>query len=135
MSTGIVTDMKWPVALGFDVVAVIIFGVLGRAAHTEALTAAGIFSTTWPFVVGLAVGWLVWRMWQVPDAWPRSIGLVAVTVALGHVVRVWVAQDTTHWTFVVVSLLVLAVLMVGWRLVMQFVRPHQDVSPDAAHKY
>lgn len=120
----------------FDVVAVVIFGFLGRAAHSEDLTPAGIASTTWPFLVGLAAGWLLLRVWRAPDQWPRAIGVVAITVALGHVVRVLVAGDSTHWTFVTVSLLVTAVLLLGWRLVMRFVGPSRVTEPaDEAYRY
>lgn len=120
----------------FDLVAVVIFGVLGRAAHAEALTPEGIATTTWPFLVGLAVGWLVLQVWRAPDRWRRAIGVVLITVTIGHVVRVFVAGDSTHWTFVTVSLLVIAVLVVGWRLVMQFVRPNPvSETADEVHKY
>ena len=55
---------SWPVALGIDLVAVVVFAVLGRAAHNEALTPGGIAQTAWPFLAGLLIGWLVVRLWR-----------------------------------------------------------------------
>ncbi|MGJ3509675.1 DUF3054 domain-containing protein [Enemella sp. A6] len=109
--------LSWPIALLIDLLAVVVFGVLGRAAHSEALTPGGIAQTTWPFLAALVIGWLVVRVWQAPLRLNRAVLLLVVTVVLGNLLRVFVAQDSTHWTFITVTVLVLAALLAGWRLI------------------
>lgn len=109
--------LNWPVALAIDLVAVVIFAILGRAAHDEPLGVAGIAQTAWPFLVALLVGWLVVRVWKEPLRVARALLLLAVTVVLGNLFRVFIAQDTTHWTFIAVTVLVLGALLAGWRLI------------------
>ena len=37
----------------------LVFVVIGRSSHTEGLRLAGVARTAWPFLVGLAAGWVV----------------------------------------------------------------------------
>ena len=69
----------------------------------------------WPFLAGLAVGWLVLRAWRAPAAPLRTgVGLVVITVVLGMLLRV-LAGGTTAVAFIIVATVTLLVFLVGWR--------------------
>src|SRR4029077_4755974 len=51
-----------------DVCCVLIFVAIGRANHHAGDTLAGVVSTSWPFLAGLAAGELATR------AWRRAVG-------------------------------------------------------------
>lgn len=106
---------KSPLWLGLDVLSVLAFVVIGRAAHTKGEALAGIASTAWPFLVGLGGGWLAARAWRRPTALYRA-GLPALIGAagLGMVLRVLAGQGTAL-AFIFVTLGFLGLLMLGWR--------------------
>ena len=54
-----------------DTVLVVAFAALGRASHDSDLL-GGLWQTAWPFLVGLALGWLVTLAWRAPLT--RSLG-------------------------------------------------------------
>lgn len=99
-----------------DVCCVLAFVVIGRASHAKGETLPGIASTAWPFLVGLAVGWLAVRAWRGPRALvPAGIGAWLGTVAVGMALRV-VAGQGTAVAFICVALAFLGLFMLGWRL-------------------
>jgi FtsH-binding integral membrane protein len=92
------------------------FVVIGRASHAEGETLAGVVHTLWPFVAGLAAGWVVTRAWRRPRAVvPVGVGVWLGTVALGMVLRVVSGQGIAV-AFVVVALAFLGLFMLGWRI-------------------
>ena len=103
------------VALVLDVCCVLIFVIIGRASHTKGESLAGIASTAWPFLAGLAGGWLAARTWRRPFVlWPGGVGAWLGTVAVGMVLRV-VAGQGTAFAFIVVALVFLGLFLLGWR--------------------
>jgi hypothetical protein len=86
-----------------DVCCVLAFVVIGRANHHAGGSLAGMTSTAWPFLVGLAVGEVVTRAWRRP-------------AALGQVLRA-VSGQGTDLVFIGVSALFLGLFLIGWRLV------------------
>jgi peptidoglycan/LPS O-acetylase OafA/YrhL len=98
-----------------DVALVIAFVLIGRASHNE--SAFGFFTTFWPFLVGLIVGWLISRFWLDPLRinWVAVI-IVAITVVVGMVLRAVTGQGIEPG-FVIVTTIVLGVFLIGWRLV------------------
>jgi peptidoglycan/LPS O-acetylase OafA/YrhL len=109
--------------IGVDCLLVVLFAVIGRASHSEALTFAGIVRTAWPFLVGVAIGGLVAAWRRLP---PLSLSAGALAWAgawvLGMVLRA-VSGQGTALAFVIVAAVVLAVLLVGARLLFRtFVR-------------
>lgn len=48
-----------PLALLADVVLVVVFAAIGRRTHEETNAVLGVLDTAWPFLVGLAIGWLI----------------------------------------------------------------------------
>ena len=111
-----------------DVCCVLLFVVIGRANHHAGETMAGVTSTAWPFLAGLAVGEVATRAWRRPLALvPTGVGAWAGAVAGGQALRVISGQGTAV-AFVVVSLLFLGLFLLGWRVVAQLVARHSFVS-------
>ena len=107
-----------------DVAAVVIFVAIGRAVHTDGLTISGLASTAWPFVIGLAAGWVVLTLMHRTPASLGSGALVCgATVAVGMALRI-VAGQGTAVAFVVVALCFLGAFMGGWRLLARLLRPN-----------
>ncbi len=106
---------SWPWAVGADVVLVIVFAAIGRASHQHGIDALGVLETAWPFLAGLAAGWLALRAWRAPMA-PLRTGapLVVIAVVLGMVLRV-VSGGTAAVAFIIVATVTLLVFLVGWR--------------------
>lgn len=112
-------------ALAIDVVAVVAFAAVGRASHECGVLGEGgigLLTTAWPFVVALALGWLVSLAWRRPFA-PLRTGLPvwAVTLVGGMLLRALSGQGTAV-PFVIVAALTLLALLVGWRIVARAVR-------------
>src|SRR6516164_4206575 len=62
-------------AVILDCGCVLAFMIIGRASHTRGEGLAGIASTAWPFLAGLAGGWLAARAWRQPfGLWPAGVG-------------------------------------------------------------
>jgi len=108
-------------AVALDVGCVLVFVIIGRASHTKGESLAGIASTAWPFLAGLAGGWLVTaglagRAWRQPSRlWPAGVGAWLGTVVLGMVLRVVSGQGTAP-AFIAVALAFLGLFLLGWRL-------------------
>lgn len=103
-----------------DAVSVVVFVAIGRDAHHHVVGVAGIASTAWPFLAGVAVGWGVVAVVAVRRR--RRLGLVSaglvvwpVTVAVGMVLRVMAGQGTEA-AFVAVALAFVGLFLLGWRL-------------------
>lgn len=103
--------------LALDIVLVLVFALSGRRSHDETLGAAGVFETAWPFLVALAAGWLICRLWQQPlRIFPHGICLWLITVVGGMALRI-LSGSTAALPFVVVATLVLALFLLGQRTV------------------
>ena len=105
-----------PWLLSLDVVAVLVFVVVGRSSHNQSETLPAILETAAPFLLGLGLGWLIMRAWRDPVDLRIGIGVVAVTVAAGMVLRRFVFDDGTEMTFILVATAFLALFMLGWRV-------------------
>jgi hypothetical protein len=99
-----------------DCCCVLLFVIIGRASHTKGESLGGIASTAWPFLAGLAGGWLAARGWRRPlGLVPAGVGAWLGTVALGMVLRV-VSGQGTALAFILVALAFLGLVLLGWRL-------------------
>jgi hypothetical protein len=105
-----------------DVILVVVFVLIGRGSHDEALTLAGTAVTEWPFLVGLAVGWVLARAWRHPLCL-RWTGIIVwlTTVVVGMLLRAASGQGTAL-SFVIVATIVLGVFLLGWRGIALLVR-------------
>ncbi|MDH3306962.1 MAG: DUF3054 domain-containing protein [Acidimicrobiia bacterium] len=100
-----------------DLVAVIAFVVIGRDTHNATATLSGTLEVALPFLVGAAVGWLATRAWRRPAAFTTGLGVVAATVVVGMVLRRFAFDSGTDPVFILVATAFLALMMLGWRLV------------------
>lgn len=114
------------VAVVLDVCCVLIFVIIGRDSHAKGESLAGIASTSWPFLCGLAVGWAAARAWRRPFA-SRPAGLLVwlCTVVLGMIVRVISGQGTAV-AFIAVALAFLGLFLLGWRLIWGLAHRHGE---------
>jgi hypothetical protein len=106
-------------AAAIDVLSIVLFVVLGRRTHDEGgsvvVEAAKVAA---PFLIGLALGWLVARAWKAPTA-PYTTGIVIwlVTLIAGMLLRRFAFDDGTALPFIIVASLFTLLLLVGWRVV------------------
>jgi hypothetical protein len=101
----------------FDLVSVLVFVLIGRGSHGETVDPGGVLSTAWPFVIGLAVGWIVSLAWRAPYGVLRPGVIVwASAVVIGVLLR-FVTGVGAETSFIIVTAVVLAVLILGWRAV------------------
>ncbi|RXZ45201.1 DUF3054 domain-containing protein [Agromyces binzhouensis] len=123
------------VAGAVDVVLVVAFAAIGRGSHREVVDAVGVWETAWPFLVGLAIGWLVVRGWRHPLAVrPTGIAAWLAAVLVGMLLRVATGSGAA-FAFVIVATLTLAAFLLGWRAVaalVRRVRRDRSASPDGA---
>lgn len=111
------TPAGFAATVGIDLLAVIVFVLIGRASHGEGIL--GLLVTLWPFAVGLLVGHvLALVLGQRETRSVRWAGVVvwASTVVVGMVLRA-VSGQGVQLSFVIVTVLVLAALLLGWRVV------------------
>ena len=95
---------------------VLAFVMIGRASHQAGESLAGVTSTAWPFLAGLAAGEAATRAWRRPAALvPTGVGVWLATVALGQLLRV-VSGQGTDAAFIAVSAVFLGLFLIGWRL-------------------
>ena len=100
-----------------DFALVVAFAAIGRASHDTTPFGVGLITTAWPFVVALAIAWLVSLGWRRPTALvPTGIVVWLVTAAGGLGIRV-LSGDTAAVPFIIVATITLAVFLLGWRLV------------------
>ena len=119
--------MRWWLALAIDVVAVVIFALIGRQAHAESSDVLGVLRTAWPFLAGVLLGTLIARAGRAPRsirvglslrlALSLRTGLIVwvATVAAGMLLRL-ASGSTDQFSFVLVAAVVLGVFLLGWRL-------------------
>lgn len=112
-------------ALVVDVVAIVVFAILGRSSHAEQNTLLGVVGTAWPFLVGALVGHLICRALAPlrgdPVGWRPGLVVWASTLVAGMLLRI-ASGDTAAWPFVIVASIVLAVFLLGWRIIFRLVQ-------------
>ena len=115
--------MRYLPAVIVDAVLVLVFAVIGRASHDE--DPLGFLLTAWPFLVALVVGHALAALVPARPRRPWSLGwgviVWVVTVAGGMLLRI-ATGDTAETPFIIVAALVLAALLLGWRLIALLVR-------------
>ena len=109
-------ERRSALAAGLDTFAVVLFVAIGRREHEQDSAISGLITTAAPFVIALAVAWLAMRAWRRPTDWQVGVGVWAITLVLGMVLRRVVFDDGTATAFVIVATLFLGLFIVGWRL-------------------
>lgn len=110
-------DRRAGLAVGLDLAMVLLFALIGRRTHAEALDLGGVLQTFAPFLVGLVVGWAV--VVRLGKTWPTAVGhgitVWVCTLVIGMLLRAVTGQGTAL-AFVIVATLFLGVTLVGWRV-------------------
>lgn len=110
---------RWPWYLIADLVLVTIFAALGRNAHEQ--SPWGALETAWPFLVGVLLGWAVTRAHRRPAVlFPTGVVIWLSAEIVGMLLRMLTGQGTAL-AFVLVSLGVLGLFLLGYRLIAQLI--------------
>jgi Protein of unknown function (DUF3054) len=105
---------RWAAA-ALDIAWILVFVALGRSSHAEGETVAGLARTAWPFLAGLAAGWVVARAWRRPAAVvPTGVVVWPVCVAVALALRAVAGQGVAA-AFIGVALAFVGLGLVGWR--------------------
>lgn len=105
-------------ALAVDVACVLLFVAIGRRNHDEGGNAiVGALRVAAPFLLALALSWLVMRAWRQPTALRTGVALWVGTVAFGMVLRRFPFDRGTAVSFIVVATIAVGVLLNGWRAI------------------
>ncbi|GAA1451236.1 DUF3054 domain-containing protein [Nesterenkonia lacusekhoensis] len=106
-----------------DGLLVLVFALLGNRSHDSGLGLSEIISTAWPFLLGLALSWLLAFSWVSPNRiWPTGILVVLGTVIFGMTLRTLFTDGGTQLSFVLVATGVLAVFLLGRRVLSGMIR-------------
>ena len=112
------TDRRVAAAAALDVVAVLVFVVIGRRNHHEGgNVVVGALRVAAPFLIALAVGWLASHAPRAPMTLRTGLQVWACTVVLGLLLRRFVFDRGTALAFMIVATLTLGVLLIGWRAI------------------
>lgn len=112
---------KWPWMVSIDVLLIVLFALLGRREHEHGLGISGIFMTALPFLIAYVVMTVLSRPWQtINKLWPTGILVWLGTVVLGVATRLLMGK-TAAISFVIVTLIVLGLFLLGRRAVCGFV--------------
>ncbi|WP_431812903.1 DUF3054 domain-containing protein [Kocuria sp. cx-455] len=115
----ITTPTRWHWYLFADLVLVTIFAALGRNAHEQ--SPWGALETAWPFLVGTLFGWVAIRAQRRPGAlFPTGVVIWLSTEITGMLLRMLTGQGTAL-AFVLVSLGVLGLFLLGYRLIVRLI--------------
>jgi peptidoglycan/LPS O-acetylase OafA/YrhL len=105
-----------PAALAADLLAVVVFVLLGRRSHDEGSAVAGTVATAWPFVAGALVGeGVVLLTRSRPDSLAAGAVVTAGAVVIGMSLR-RLTGGGTPVSFVIVATAFLTLFVLGWRL-------------------
>lgn len=113
------TAVRW--AATVDVVSILLFVAIGRRSHDEAgnaLTEA--VKVAAPFLIGLALGWIVARAWRDPLAPTTGMVIWVVTIVAGMLLRRFAFDRGTAMPFVIVASAFTLAFLVGWRYVWEW---------------
>jgi DUF3054 family protein len=112
-------------AFAADVIAVVVFAAVGRISHAEAESLSGLLATAAPFLIGLVASWAT----PVVRSHPVGIRAGAVVLAGTAVLGLLLRASFTGWpplSFAVVTVVSLAVLLIGWRALSLLVSHRAD---------
>jgi hypothetical protein len=106
------------VGLVLDAALICLFAAIGRRNHGESSALLGVVTTAWPFLAGMAAGWLVslLAIRRVPLGVRDGLPVWLLAVAIGMALR-GLTHAGTALSFIVVATLVLGALLLGWRAV------------------
>jgi hypothetical protein len=122
---------NWPLWAVIDLALIILFAVLGRREHEHALDIGGIFETAVPFLAAYLVMTLISRPWMtIHRIWPTGLLVWLGTVAVGMALRIAMGS-TAAIAFVIVTIIVLGVFLLGRRLICSLLSKRSAKQQDA----
>ncbi len=107
-------------AAALDAGVILVFSAVGRASHDGGVLGGnglGLATTFWPFAAGAAAGWLLSRGWTHPCDWKRTGLPVWASALVGGMALRFATGQGVQVSFVIVAGAVLAVGLLGWRVV------------------
>ncbi len=108
------------IALGLaaDTALICIFAAIGRRSHAETGALLSVLTTTWPFLAGMAAGWLIslLTLRRAPLTVRAGIPVWLCAVTIGMTLR-GLTHAGTAFSFIVVATLFLGAMLLGWRAV------------------
>ncbi len=103
-------------ALALDAVAVVVFVAIGRRTHDEGgNVVAGAARVAAPFLIAMALGWLIGRTWRDPFGLATGAIVWLVTVIAGLLLRHFLFDRGTATPFIIVATATLGTFIMGWR--------------------
>ena len=122
-----------PLAGALDTVLLVVFAGIGRRSHDEGLSIGSILGTSWPFLVGAALGWAAcYLLLRRAPTDIRGGLLVWVGAIVGGMALRALTGQGVPLSFIAVASLVTAALLLGWRAIAAGVARAQDRSDRAA---
>ena len=114
------TRRLWPLLV--DLTCVLALALGGKSSHEPGESDWVLLTIAWPFALAalLAHLLLAWRDRPTQRVWPEGATIVAVTYALGMLLRALSGRGMAPG-FLVVAALFLGVTMLGWRAVAHLV--------------
>ena len=112
---------RTPLAAGLDTATIVLFVAIGKREHEQDSAISGLIETAAPFLIALVIAWLALRVWNRPTDWRVGVGVWAIVVAAGMLLRHFVFDDGTATSFIVVATLFLGVFLIGWRVLLQLI--------------
>jgi len=104
------------VGLVLDTAAIFLFAAIGRRNHGEAGALMAVGATAWPFLAGMAAGWLIAlvALRRVPVSVRDGIPVWLCAVGIGMILRT-LTHAGTAVSFIIVATLFLGATLLGWR--------------------
>ena len=111
-----------PAAL-IDVLAVVVFVVVGQRNHDGSSDVYGIINLAAPFLIALGTSWAVLRTWRGPFNRASFVATWAITVFGGLFLRRVVFDRGIAMAFIIVTVITLGLLLGLGRLLSQRISP------------
>ena len=105
------------IAAVIDLVLIVAFAAIGMSSHEESVDALTLATVAWPFVAGGVIGWIVCLAWKNAVAPLRTGVPVWILAAGGGMILRVVTGGGFAVPFLIVTLIVLGVFLLGWRAI------------------
>ena len=102
-----------------DVVAVVVFVVIGQRNHDGSSDVYGIINLAAPFLIALLTSWVILRTWRGPFNRASFVATWVITVAGGLFLRRVVFDRGIAMAFIIVTVITLGLLLGLGRLLSQ----------------
>lgn len=113
---------------GIDVIAIVVFAILGRRNHDEGTAVTGILVVAWPFVAGWTIAWFATRLHRRPESAAGALRALAVAIPIALALRVATDRGIAP-AFIVVACVFLGLVLVGRRWLVALVGGRRRARP------